>query len=113
MMELSLIRADSLLANVQLTESRRIEWCVLTIYVHTESSLFIKVMPIDNLQSTTDDSVLGSGYWHLRLATPSEETILLSAYLLPCPNHCTVFVDRNNDALAIKQLRILIGKIPI
>jgi hypothetical protein len=24
-----------------------------------------------------------------------------------------VFVDRNNDALAIKQLRILIGKTPI
>ena len=43
--------------------------------------LFIKATPIDSLQSAAEDPVLGSGYRHLRLATPPEDTILL--YGLP------------------------------
>jgi len=43
--------------------------------------LFIKATPIDSQQPATEDPILGSGYWHLQLATPPEETILL--YGLP------------------------------
>jgi hypothetical protein len=60
------------------------------IYVHRYEGvgrLFIKAMPIDSQQHATEDPVLGSGYWRLRLATPPEEN------LQSCPDYYTLFLS--------------------
>lgn len=67
--------------------------------------LFIKATPID-LQSAAEDPVLGSGYWHLRLTTPPEDTILLyglpailprQLYMVPIANNGPNLISLADD----------------
>ena len=81
---------NSLLADVKFAVPKnqmvRIDYIFVHRYNRPPICEGFKATPIDAYnQSATEDSVLGSGYWHLRLTTPPEETIpLYGLPAIPC-----------------------------